>query len=179
MVVWVTGLSGSGKTSVCRLLFDALKPKMPDLVLLDGDALRDTLSTDLGFEEADRIRQIGRVQQLAKLLSEQDLVVLVAVVYARPDLLEWNRHHIQDYFEVLLDAPLDVVRARDPKGLYARITRGEMVNVVGVDLPWHQPKHPDIVLDPVRHRTPEDGAAAIARAVPCFAAHWSNRDVHA
>ena len=78
-----------------------------------------------------------------------------------------------------MDAPLDVVRARDPKGLYARITRGETVNVVGVDLPWHQPKHPDIVLDPVRHRTPEDGAAAIATAVPRFAAHWPNRDVHA
>ena len=149
-----------------------LKPLLPELVLLDGDAIRESLSTDLGFDEADRIRQIGRVQRLAKLLSSQGLVVLVAVVYANPQLLAWNREQIPDYTEVLIDAPIEMVRGRDPKGLYARVSRAETRDVVGVDLPWNRPEHADVVIDP---QTPaEEAAATIAKAVPRLALAWAH-----
>lgn len=174
MVIWFTGLSGAGKTTICQLMYARLKPQLPELVLLDGDAIRETLSTDLGFDEADRVRQISRVQRLAKLLSSQGLVVLVAVVYANDELLAWNRREIADYIEVLVDAPVDVVRARDPKGLYGRLSRGETSQVVGVDLPWHRPQRPDVILHPVTHPTPVDGAAAVASAVPRLATLWQS-----
>ena len=173
MVIWVTGLSGAGKTTVCRLLYERLKPAVPELVLLDGDAIRESLSTDLGFDEPDRVRQITRVQRLAKLLSDQQLIVLVAVVYANSDLLEWNRKHNPLYIEVLMDTPLAVVQRRDPKGLYGRVARGETHDVVGVDIAWNPPTRPDLVIDPDRCPTPADGAAAIARAVPRLAEAWS------
>jgi adenylylsulfate kinase-like enzyme len=173
MVIWVTGLSGAGKTTVCRLLYERLKPAVPELVLLDGDAIRESLSTDLGFDEPDRVRQITRVQRLAKLLSDQHLIVLVAVVYANPDLLEWNRTHNPLYLEVLMDTSLDVVQRRDPKGLYGRIARGETRDVVGIDIPWNPPTRPDLVIDPDRCPTPPAAAAAIARAVPRLADAWS------
>lgn len=174
MVIWLTGLSGAGKTTICQVLYRRLKPSMPELVLLDGDAIRESLSTDLGFSESDRVRQISRVQRLARLLSSQDLVVLVAVVYANPELLKWNRDNIADYVEVLVDAPLDLVRARDPKGLYGRAMRGETQDVVGVDLVWHRPVASDLVIDPGAHPTPDDAARAIVQAVPRLAARWDS-----
>lgn len=172
MVLWVTGISGAGKTTICRLMYERLKPVLPELVLLDGDAIRESISTDLGFSEDDRIRQIGRVQRLARLLSAQNLVVLVAVVYANPELLAWNRANIPEYVEVLIDVPLEIVRLRDPKGLYARHARGETTNVVGVDIPWHRPQTADLIIDIATCPTAAHSANAIVRSVPRLASHW-------
>lgn len=171
MVIWVAGLSGAGKTTVCRLLYDRLKPSMPALIMLDGDTVREAFGHDLGYSEADRVKQVSRVQRVARLLSDQGLVVIVALVYAHPDLLAWNRQHIADYFEVLLDAPLDLVRRRDAKGLYALALKGEVRDLVGHDIPWHRPAAADLVLN-AADQSPEALAGAIARAVPRLAAHW-------
>jgi adenylylsulfate kinase len=172
MVIWMAGLSGAGKTTVCRLLFDGLKASLPELVLLDGDGVREAFGNDLGHTEADRVRQVSRVQRLARLLSDQGLVVIVALVYANPDLLAWNRTHIADYFEVLFDAPLDLVRRRDPKRLYAGALTGETRDVVGVDIPWHRPESADLVLDLSREPDAATLATAIARAVPRLSSKW-------
>ncbi len=172
MVIWVTGLAGAGKTTVCRYLYGQLKPSMLELVMLDGDAVRGAFDHDLGYSEAARVQQVSRVQRIARLLSDQELVVIVALVYAHPDLLAWNREHIAGYFEVLLDAPLELVRRRDPKGLYSRAARGETRDLVGHDIPWHRPASADLVLDVSREPPPESLAEAIARAVPRLAAHW-------
>lgn len=177
MVIWVAGLSGIGKTTVCRRLYDQLKPRLPELVLLDGDVVRETFGHDLGFTEADRLLQVGRVQRMARLLSQQGLVVMVAVVYSRADLMLWNRQHIDDYFEVLLDAPIELVQRRDTKGLYARAASGVGANVVGVDIPWHRPQSADLVLDVSQEPSPDTLAAAIARAVPRLATHWPGANV--
>jgi adenylylsulfate kinase-like enzyme len=172
MVIWVAGLSGAGKSTVCGLLYDKLKPSMGELVLLDGDGVREAFGNDLGHAEADRVKQVSRVQRLARLLASQDLVVLVAVVYSHPDLLRWNRENIPDYFEVLIDASLDVVRSRDTKGLYARALRGECENLVGYDIPWHRPVAANLVLNPDDGSSPLDMASAIARSIPRLAAVW-------
>ena len=171
MVIWMAGLSGAGKTTLCRLLYDRLKPSMPELVMLDGDVVREALGHDLGYTESERVKQVTRVQRVARMLSDQGLVVMVALVYSHPDLLAWNREHIPDYFEVLLDASLDLVRRRDPKGLYAKAQRGEMEHLVGHDIPWHRPASPDLILD-VEHQTPDALADRIARAIPVLAARW-------
>jgi adenylyl-sulfate kinase len=169
MVLWLTGLSGAGKTTICTELYGRLKERLPELVLLDGDAVRAALGGGLGFTEEDRNVQIRRVQGIAKLLSDQGLVVLVGVVYANPNLLAWNRANLDPYFEVYLRVPLDVVQRRDAKGLYARAACGETSNVVGVDIPWHEPGHSDLILEADGRDTPAVMAQRIIDNVPTLA----------
>ncbi len=170
MVIWITGLSGSGKTSLCDALSRMLKPRLPQLVLVDGDAVRRLFGDTLGHSEADRKVQIGRIQGLAKMLSEQGLVVLVAALYSHPDLLAWNRANLADYFEVYLDAPFELVERRDSKGLYAGAAAGTIPQVVGVDIPWHAPQAPDLKLNAGAGKDPDELANEIIRAVPYLGA---------
>lgn len=166
MVIWVTGLSGAGKTTLCQCLYQRLKPAMPHLVLLDGDVVRRAFGGDLTHSEADRMRQVRRLQAMAQVLSEQGLVVVVAVLYAHPELLAWNRRHLKGYFEVYLRASLDTVFARDNKGLYAAAQSGRMPDVVGLDIPWHAPQAPDLVIDVDGGGTPEQHVEQLMHAVP-------------
>ena len=175
MVIWLTGLSGAGKTTLCSEIYGRLKPRLPELVLLDGDAIRAALGGDLGFTEADRNMQIRRVQGIAKLLAEQGLVVMVGVVYANHELLVWNRANLPSYFEVYLRAPLDVVTRRDAKGIYGRAARGETSSVVGMDIPWHEPANPDLVFESDGRQTPAEMADALIAAVPALAAAAGDR----
>ncbi|MHA1569285.1 MAG: adenylyl-sulfate kinase [Alphaproteobacteria bacterium] len=169
MVIWITGLSGAGKTSLCDALRDRLKAFLPELVLLDGDAVRGLFGNNLGFSEAERKLQIGRIQSLAKMLSDQGLVVLVGALYAHPDLLAWNRENFASYFEIHLDAPLELVTRRDGKGLYAGAADGTTKDVVGIDIPYHAPEAPDLRIDATADGGIEDMAARVIRAVPRLA----------
>lgn len=169
MVIWVTGLSGAGKTSLCEAFFRLYKPFFPELVLLDGDAVREIFGNDLGYAEADRVNQVKRLQRLAGVLSGQGLLVMVAVVYSQHELLHWNRQHFHPYFEVYLKASLKTVRQRDAKGLYAKAAAGTMKNVVGLDIPWQEPLLPDLVIDMNAPQPPEAIAADLANAVPWLA----------
>lgn len=164
LVIWITGLSGAGKTTLCRAVHDALKPRMPELVVVDGDAVRHLFGNALGFSEDERKQQIGRIQRLAKMLSDQGLVVVVGALYAHPDLLRWNRQNFAAYFEVYLDAPLELVRSRDVKGLYRGAQDGSIANVVGVDIPWHVPDAPDLRIDAAAKHSAEAMAARIIGA---------------
>lgn len=169
MVIWVTGLSGAGKTTLCRALAQLLKPHVPELVLLDGDTVREAFEDDLGYAEPDRVVQIRRVQRLARVLADQRLVVLVAALYAHPSLLEWNRQHLPGYVEVYLKASMDTLRRRDSKDLYRRALAGEIAHVVGVDIVWHEPQAPDLVLDADRPSAPEEWARQVLMGVPRLA----------
>lgn len=162
MVIWVTGLSGAGKTTLCRALEDILRPRLPGLVRVDGDAVRALFGHDLDHTEPSRVQQIKRLQALAQFLSAQGLTVIVAALYAHPDLLRWNRDNLLPYFEVYVRAPLDMVCARDSKGLYG----GDTPNVVGLDIPWYEPEHPDLIIDAAAQESPESNAAKVIRAVP-------------
>jgi len=175
MVIWVTGLSGAGKTTLCTTLYDRVKPRMPELVILDGDVIRRAYGNDLTHCEADRVRQVKRLRAMAGVLAEQDLVVLVAVLYAHPDLLAWNRKNLPNYFEVYLDASLETVMDRDDKGIYGAARRGEMPDVVGLDIPWHAPQNPDLRLDGDKRATPEELADQLIRAVPHLANSGSDK----
>ena len=169
MVIWVTGLSAAGKTTLCCALQELVKPRVPEFVNIDGDVVRAAFGGDLGYGEAERVIQIRRIQGLARVLALQGLVVAVGALYARPDLLAWNRENLPGYFEVYLEAPMELLLARDPKGLYAKSEAGEMTDVVGVDIPWHVPESPDMVIDAGRQEPPAIMAERVARAVPRLA----------
>lgn len=172
MIIWNTGISGSGKSTLCDALTKLLKPSIPELVLLDGDVVREAFGGDLGYGEQDRVVQIRRLQALARALSEQNLVVLVAALYSHPDLLAWNRQNMNPYFEVYLEAPLSLVQARDPKGLYAKAAAGDMPDVVGLDIPWHPPEAPDLVIDMTDGNSPEALAQMVVSAFPPLAERY-------
>jgi len=142
-VIWITGLSGAGKTTLAQELRARLAPACArSVVVLDGDALRIACGNDLGHAQADRVVQIGRMQRFARLLADQGVLVIAAALYADPDLLAWNREHLPRYLEVYIKASLPSLALRDYKGVYRNPSQ-----VVGVDIPWHEPAAPDLVLD--------------------------------
>jgi len=165
-VVWITGLSGAGKTTLCEALYGRLKPSLPQLVKLDGDVVRKALSSDLGYGEADRRVQIGRIQGMTKILADQGISVLVGALYAHPALLQWNRDNLPGYVEVYLKASLDLLRDRDSKGLYAQADADNTGNIVGLDIQWHEPLQPDVVIDVDSGSSPQSMAKEIWNAIP-------------
>jgi len=166
MVIWITGLSGSGKSTIAESIFETLKPNMPELVVLDGDIIRELFGKSLDYSEPSRIIQVKRLRTMARFMSEQGLVVIVTVLYSHPDLMAWNRENISDYFEIYLDTPLDVVIERDAKGLYAKARNGKMPNVVGLDVPWHAPETPDLHIPGADGRSADDFAKLIIEKCP-------------
>ena len=156
MVIWVTGLSGAGKTTLCTGVYRRLKAYIPEVVLLDGDIVRLAFGNDLTHSETDRIQQVNRLQGISKVLAEQGLIVIVAVLYAHPELLAWNRMNIPNYYEVHLQASLETVMQRDAKGLYALAKAGKMPDIVGIDIPWYPPEAPDLVLSADDGTTPDE-----------------------
>lgn len=171
MVIWVTGLSGSGKTTLCAAIYGLLKPGMSHLVKLDGDEIRAAFGDDLSHAEMDRVRQIKRIQRIAAMLSAQGLVVLVAALYSHPELLAWNRANLPGYFEIYVKADLGFLSSRDPKGLYGQVRRGEVIDVVGVDIPWHPPERPDLVIDAKSAESPDQLAVGVVQAIPALGLH--------
>ena len=161
-VIWFIGLSGSGKTTLCQALYSFLKPRIPQLVTLDGEKMRAAMAPGVGYREKDRILQFKRVQRLARELESQDLLVLVATLYSNAELLEWNRTQFENYFEVFVDTPMDLVRQRDTKGLYSKAHKGDAKNIVGIDIPWYEPDNCDMVIDGSFAVAPEQLARQIA-----------------
>jgi adenylylsulfate kinase-like enzyme len=166
VVLWLTGLSGSGKSTLATALHEALRPRFEGLVMLDGDQVRAAFGDGLGHTQPERVVQVARVQRIAKLLSDQGLVVIVALVYQDSTRLTWNRDNIEDYVEIYVDASMDTVQRRDTKGLYAAFERGETENLVGCDIPWAPPEGADFVVDGDNPIDPGVSAARIIRDVP-------------
>jgi len=146
MVVWLTGLSGAGKSTIATALVGLAKPRIPSLISIDGDVIRDLFGAGLGFDEESRKAQIQRIQRLSLFLATQDIPVITSALYCHPDLMRWNRENLPGYFEVYVDTPLATVMERDTKGLYAKALAGETRHVVGMDVPWHAPQTPDLVV---------------------------------
>ena len=156
-VVWLTGLSGSGKSSTA----DALEKKLHALgyktYTLDGDNVRHGLNNDLGFTDADRVENIRRVAEVAKLMVDAGLIVITAFISPFISERDYAREIVADdeFMEVFVDAPLEVCEARDPKGLYKKARSGQLKNFTGIDSEYQQPKNPEIVLKSV-NQTPEE-----------------------
>ncbi|RAG86344.1 adenylyl-sulfate kinase [Streptacidiphilus pinicola] len=147
MITWLIGMSGAGKTTIGTRVASRLKEQRPQTVYLDGDILREVWGDAPGHSVPGRALNAHRISHLCAMLDRQGLDVVAAVLSIFPEWQAWNREHFSSYYEVFLDVPLDTLRERDTKGLYAAALRGETENVVGVDIPFPRPAHPDLVLD--------------------------------
>jgi len=166
VIVWLIGLSGAGKTTVGTRLAERLRVTHPNLVYLDGDLLREVWGGALSHDVAGRHVNAERLSRLCHMLDRQGIHVVAAVLSIFPQWQRWNRENFSDYFEVLLDVPIDVVIQRDTKGLYRAALTGRANNVVGVDIPFPRPADPDLVLDSSgRDGTPDELAERILAAL--------------
>ncbi len=147
-IVWFTGLSGSGKSTVANLIEKRLAAEGRHAYILDGDNVRHGLNKDLGFTEDARVENIRRVAEVARLMADAGLIVIVSFISPFRNERRLAREVAGDvtFAEVYVDTPLAVCEARDPKGLYARARRGEIKNFTGIDSPFEAPEHPEIVL---------------------------------
>jgi glutamine kinase len=146
-VFWITGLSGAGKTTLGGELSSRLRAAGRTVTFLDGDALRGAIAEDLGHSAEDRKRSAMRNARLCKLLAEQGSDVVCATISLFHEVQRWNRENIPGYREVYLRVPIDELRRRDSKGLYAVAQSSDARNVVGIDVPAETPEGPDLVLD--------------------------------
>ena len=149
VVLWFTGLSGSGKSTVAGAVEEALHQAGVSSYLLDGDNVRHGLCSDLGFSDADRKENIRRVGEVAKLMVDAGLVVLTAFISPHRAERQMVRDTLDDsqFIEVFVDTPLAICEVRDPKGLYKKARAGELRNFTGIDAVYEAPEQADIHLD--------------------------------
>jgi len=156
-VFWFTGLSGSGKSTIANLLERKLHATGRHTYLLDGDNVRHGLNRDLGFTDADRVENIRRVAEVARLMADAGLIVVVSFISPFMAERRMARELMApgEFVEVFVDTPFEECARRDPKGLYARALKGEIKNFTGVDSPYEPPEEPEIHLETLG-RTPEE-----------------------
>ena len=161
-VVYLTGLSGAGKSTLAALLEHRLHDRGMRTYVLDGDELRSGLCRGLGFSDVDRIENMRRVTETARLMVDAGLLVITALISpfrAERDAARARFSH-GDFIEVFVDAPLSVCEVRDPKGLYKRARRGEILGFTGIDSRYEAPLRPDLHIDSAR-LTPQEAASTL------------------
>jgi bifunctional enzyme CysN/CysC len=163
-VLWFTGLSGSGKSTIANLLEKKLHSEGRHTYILDGDNVRHGLNRDLGFTEQDRVENIRRVAEVARLMADAGLIVLVSFISPFRAERQMARERMEpgEFVEVFVDTPFEECAARDPKGLYARALRGEIRNFTGIDSPYEAPDKPEVHLRTLG-RTPEEMVLALEK----------------
>lgn len=161
-ILWFTGLSGAGKSTIANLVESELAARGFHTYMLDGDNVRHGLNKDLGFTAADRVENIRRVGEVAKLFVDAGLIVLCSFISPFRAERETVRSLVNEaeFLEIFVSAPLEVCEGRDPKGLYAKSRAGRLPNFTGIDSPYEPPENPDLVLD-----TAANPADALARQV--------------
>ena len=147
-VLWLTGLSGSGKSSLANALEIHLSQQGKHTYLLDADNIRLGLNKDLGFDHADRAENIRRIAEVAKLMVDSGLIVITAFIspFKADREMVRNMFEPNEFFEIFLDTPLEVCESRDPKGLYKKARHGLIQNFTGLDSPYEKPDSADLVI---------------------------------
>jgi adenylylsulfate kinase len=147
LVIWIIGLSGTGKTTLASQVVERIRQLNFKVVLLDGDVIRTIFGNDVDHTIEGRRRNAERLSALSKFLADQGIHVVAAVLSIFPKWRRWNRENIPGYAEVYIKASMQTLLRRDVKNLYARAARGEIVNVVGVDIPFPEPENPELVIE--------------------------------
>ena len=166
LVLWFTGLSGAGKSTIANLVDKRLFADGRHTFLLDGDNVRHGLNQDLGFTDADRVENIRRITEVARLMADAGLIVLVSAIspFAAERRMARERMAPGEFVEIFVDAPLEVVEGRDVKGLYRKARAGQLRNFTGIDSPYERPERPDIRID-AAGLTPEEACERIIEAI--------------
>ena len=164
-VVWFTGFSGAGKSTIANIVERKLHASGLHTYLLDGDNVRHGLNKDLGFTQADRVENIRRIAEVARLMADAGLIVLVSFISPFRAERRFARGLVAagEFCEVFVDAPLDVAEARDRKGLYRKARSGELVNFTGIDSPYEPPEHPEVAIDTTACLPEAAAEAVVAR----------------
>ncbi|MHB8918288.1 MAG: adenylyl-sulfate kinase [Desulfocucumaceae bacterium] len=144
--IWFTGLSGAGKTTLGKMLFNELEKRGLKAEFMDGDLVRRDLCRDLGFSVEDRIKNIERVVYVAKLLNRHGISVVSSFITPYRGMRNLCRENIERFAELYVSCPLEVLIERDTKGLYRRALAGEIKNFTGLDDPFEEPENPDLVI---------------------------------
>lgn len=150
LVIWLTGLPASGKTTLSKLLVGWLKERGYKAEMLDGDWVRSTINIEAGYTREEREKHLVRVAWIARLLARNGIIVVCSFVSPYVSVRQKIRRIVEEesrYFEVYVKCSLQKAMDRDPKGLYARAIRGEVKNVTGIDDPYEEPKEPDFTVD--------------------------------
>lgn len=165
-MLWFTGLSGSGKSTIANEVEKRLNLMNRHTFLLDGDNVRHGLNKDLGFTEADRIENIRRVGEVTKLMADAGLIVLTAFISPFRAEREMVRQMLPggEFIEIFVDTPLAVAEARDVKGLYKKARSGQLKNFTGIDSPYEAPITPEIIVNTAK-MTPAEAADHIIRTI--------------
>ncbi len=144
--LWLTGMSGAGKSTVSDMLMDRFRAAGAKVELLDGDVVRTNLSQGLGFSREDRDTNVRRIGFVAELLSRNGVIAVVAAISPYRATREEVKAKIASFVEVFVDCPLEVLAARDVKGLYKKALAGEVGNFTGISDPYEPPQNPDVVV---------------------------------
>lgn len=173
-VIWITGLSGSGKSTLAVRVARELRLSGQPVVYLDGDELREVLSqghqADGVMDRDSRVSLAKQYAALCRLLANQGLTVVIATISMFHQVHSWNRANIPNYLEIFLRVPLEVLRDRDPKGIYKAFAQGKLSNVAGLDLKVDEPAHPDLVINNYETTTIADAEKALLKLVGVFRA---------
>lgn len=144
VVVWFTGFSGAGKSTIAEALTEKLRFEGYQLEVLDGDEIRENLTKDLGFSKEDRDTNIRRIGFVAKLLARNGVIVLIPVISPYRAIREEMRANIDNFLEVFVNAPISVCEERDVKGLYKQVRAGKIKQFTGIDDPYEPPTNPEV-----------------------------------
>jgi cytidine diphosphoramidate kinase len=146
-VIWITGLSASGKTTLARNVSDKLAALEVPHLLLDGDILRNCLNVQQQHSRSERLAIGHTYARIAKMISEQNIIVVIGVIALFKELHKWNRENIHNYFEVFLDTPMPELEHRDSKNLYKNFREGTITNVAGLDVQVDFPENPNYLVE--------------------------------
>src|SRR5436305_12024237 len=161
--IWFTGLSGSGKSTLSDVIEQRLKAHGRNVEVLDGDIVRTHLSKGLGFSREDRDTNIKRIAFVANLLTRNGIVCISAAIAPYREAREWAREEIGNFVEVYVKCPLEVCRQRDVKGLYKLVDEGKIKGFTGVDDPYEEPSHPELVIETDKETIEESVRRIFAR----------------
>lgn len=164
-VYWITGLSGAGKTTIGKLLYQKMREMYPNTVFLDGDILRKVFGDDLGYTKEERRKCAMRYARICAMLQGQGLNVICCTISMFDSVRDWNRKNIRNYKEIYIKVTMDTLRERDQKGLYSGLTQEKQKDVVGIHMDVEEPKHPDVIIENDGEWMPEQQAERILHLI--------------
>jgi adenylylsulfate kinase len=161
--IWFTGLSGAGKSTLSEAIEERLKARGRSVEILDGDIVRTHLSKGLGFSREDRDTNIKRIAFVCGLLTRNSVICISAAIAPYREARQWARQEIGNFVEVYVNCPIEVCRQRDVKGLYKLVDEGKITGFTGVDDPYEEPEHPELIVETSKESIQESVERIFAR----------------